>query len=251
MSKKAHDLDAMQRALRGERKAKYVNRMFSRIAKRYDLMNRLMTMGRDQAWRRQAVAMADIPPNALVLDLATGTGDLGLAVLEQRPSARVIGADFALPMMLVGKRKLAKHNEKRLQFVAADALQMPFPDNTFDTVLSAFLMRNVEDVHRGFAEQYRVLKPGGRVVCLEITMPQTPGFRQAFEWYFGRLVPIIGGLIAGAPDAYTYLPESVRRFPQPDMLAKMLRAIGFQQVDYRRLMLGTIAIHVGQKPSTE
>lgn len=249
MSNQAPDLDAMRRALHGEQKASYVNRMFSRIAARYDLMNRLMTMGRDQAWRRQAVAMADIPPNALVLDLATGTGDLGLAVLEQRPSARVIGADFALPMMLVGQQKLARRNEKRLQFVAADALQMPFPDNTFDTVLSAFLMRNVEDVTRGFAEQYRVLKPGGRVVCLEITMPQTPGFRQAFEWYFGRLVPIIGGLVAGAPDAYTYLPESVRRFPPPEALANMLRSIGFEKVHYKRLMLGTIAIHVGQKPS--
>ena len=237
---------AWQRALQGEQKAAYVRAMFGRIAERYDLMNRLMSLGRDQTWRRLAARMARVPPGGLVLDLATGTGDLGLAVLEVEPTARVIGVDFAMPMLLVGQRKLAGR-QQRIAFAAADALRLPFPDDTFDAVLSAFLMRNVTDLHKGFAEQRRVVRPGGRVVCLEITMPEQPAFRRLFAWYFGRLVPWLGGLVAGAPDAYTYLPESVRRFPSPPTLLRLMLAVGFRHVEYRQFALGTIAVHVGTK----
>lgn len=237
-----------QQALQGgEQKAAYVQAMFGRIARRYDLMNRLMSLGRDQAWRRMAARMAQVPPNGLVLDLATGTGDLGLAVLEVQPTARVVGVDFAWPMLLEGQRKQAGRPNRRITFAGADALRLPFPDNTFDAVLSAFLMRNVTDLHKGFAEQRRVLRPGGRVVCLEITMPDVPGFDALFAWYFGRLVPFLGRIITGDPEAYTYLPESVRRFPPPSTLARLMQAVGFREVAFWRLALGTIAIHVGTK----
>lgn len=234
-------------ALQGEEKAAYVHAMFGRIARRYDLMNRLMSLGRDQAWRRLAAREARVAPGALVLDLATGTGDLAFALLDLAPSARVVGADFAMPMLAEGARKRAAQGRDAFSLVAADALQLPFAEGTFDAVLSAFLMRNVTDLHRGFAEQRRVLRPGGRVVCLEITMPPWPGIRALFAWYFGTLVPRLGGLVAGDPEAYTYLPESVRRFPRPEALARLMESVGFRDVSFRRLALGTIAVHVGVK----
>lgn len=239
--------ESVRRALAGEDKAAYVNRMFGRIARRYDLMNRLMTLGRDQSWRRRAVRLARIPPCGYVLDVATGTADLALAILEAHPSATVVGADFSLPMMRFGQKKVAGAQRVRPHFLGADALRLPFPDDTFDAVLSAFLMRNVTGVGQGFAEQHRVLRSGGRLVCLETTMPSVPGFRQAFAWYFGTLVPFVGGLISGSREAYTYLPESVRRFPGPSALADTMRSVGFDDVTYERLMFGTVAIHVGTK----
>lgn len=239
-------VDTTQRVLQGEDKAAYVNEMFDRIARRYDLMNRIMTVGRDQAWRRRAVELARVPPYGHVLDLATGTGDLALAVLESVPTATVIGVDFSLPMMYYGQQKESP-SHKRPRFLGADALQLPFSDETFDAVLSAFLMRNVTGIEAGFAEQYRVLADGGRLICLEITMPHLPGFRQAFEVYFGSVVPVVGGVISGSREAYTYLPESVKRFPQPTQLAKILLESGFRDVTYERLMLGTVAIHVATK----
>lgn len=239
-------VEVMQRALQGEDKAEYVNEMFGRIARRYDLMNRIMTVGRDQAWRRRAVELARVPPYGHVLDLATGTGDLALAVLESVPTATVVGADFSLPMMHYGRHKEAPAH-RRPRFLGADALRLPFLDETFDAVASAFLMRNVTDIEAGFAEQYRVLADGGRLVCLEITTPNLPGFREAFEIYFGNVVPIVGGLISGSREAYTYLPESVKRFPQPAHLAEILLEAGFRDVTYERLMLGTVAIHAATK----
>lgn len=244
------ELHMVQRALDSEQKAHYVNQMFGRIARRYDLMNRLMTAGRDQTWRRQAARMACIPRQGRVLDLATGTGDLALALLDVAPTATVVGMDFSLSMMAVGLQKprvMQATRTERLHLAAGDALELPFPDDTFDAVLSAFLMRNVTDVEQSFREQCRVLRPAGRLVCLEITMPTTPGFRRLFSWYFGHLVPLIGGLISGSREAYTYLPESVRRFPQPDVLVAMLRRLGFSAVWYRRLAMGTVAIHVAIK----
>ncbi|MDQ7030904.1 MAG: ubiquinone/menaquinone biosynthesis methyltransferase [Ardenticatenia bacterium] len=240
-------LPAWRLALQGEQKAAYVRTMFGRIARRYDLMNRLMSLGRDQAWRRLAAREAHIIPGALVLDLATGTGDLAFAVLELEPTAHVVGADFAMPMLVEGARKHAARGQGHLALLAADALQLPFAEATFDAVLSAFLMRNVADLRRGFAEQHRVLRPGGRVVCLEITSPPWPGLRALFDVYFGWVVPALGGLVAGDPDAYTYLPASVRRFPRPDALAGLMEAVGFREVAYRRLALGAIAVHVGVK----
>lgn len=229
-----------------DNKAFYVRQMFSRIAGRYDLMNRLMTFGQDQNWRRFAARRARVPPHGRVLDLATGTGDLALAVLDVQPTARVVGVDFALPMMLVGQIKLNGRPVPQIDFAGGDALQLPFDDNTFDACLSAFMMRNIVDVAQAFREQQRVIRPGARVVCLEITQPATPVFSELFNIYFGQLVPAVGGLISEG-DAYVYLPASVRNFLTPPELADVMRKAGLCNVSYHKLALGTVTVHVGCK----
>ena len=206
-------------------KVRYVQTMFGRISPRYDLMNRLMTLGQDQSWREFAARQARVPAYGRVLDLATGTGDLGLAVLDLRPSATVIGVDF----------------------VVGDALRLPFEDDTFDACLSAFMMRNVVDVDQAFREQQRVIRPGTPVVCLEITQPVTPLFREVFNAYFNRLVPAIGELISEG-DAYAYLPASVQAFLTPPELARVMRDAGLREVRYYKLGLGTVTVHIGTKP---
>ena len=227
-----------------DEKTRYVNRMFARIARRYDLMNRLMTGGRDRVWRQIVVQYARLPPGGWLLDVATGTGDIGHEALRQHPDARAVGADFTLEMMQVGQ---AKKPGSQLHFVGGDALCLPFADDTFDAAVSGFMMRNVADISRAFAEQHRVVKPGGRVVCLEISRPQTPVFRELFRFYFYRLVPVIGALVSGQREAYTYLPHSLTHFPEPKELAETMRSVGLRDVHFRRLMWGTVAIHVGVK----
>lgn len=235
----------LDRALAGEQKGEYVAKMFGRIAGNYDLLNRMMSLGQDQTWRRRMAQLAQVPPNGVVLDLATGTGDVGVAVLERTPSARVIGADFALPMMRAGKAKVA--SAESLAFVDADALAIPFPDTYFDAVLHAFLMRNISDIRKGFSEQYRVLKQGGHVVCLEIVGPSSPLIRTIYHLFFEQIVPQLGKVISGDAEAYTYLPQSVLRFPPPTALSTIMSEVGFKKVRYERVMLGAIAIHVGEK----
>jgi demethylmenaquinone methyltransferase / 2-methoxy-6-polyprenyl-1,4-benzoquinol methylase len=236
----------MERALRGVQKGAYVARMFDRIARRYDLMNRLMSLGQDQRWRRRMATLAQVPDGGLALDLATGTGDVAHAVLQRTPSARVIGADFSLPMMRVGQNKSG--NDVSLRFAGADALALPFRAGQFDAILHAFLMRNIEDIPAGFREQWRVLKAGGTLVCLEIVGPSSPLVGGVYRLFFQRLVPHLGALVSGDPDAYTYLPTSVLRFPPPAELSRLIEASGFVQVRYERVMLGAIAIHTARKP---
>jgi len=164
-----------------EEKPIFVRNMFADAARRYDRMNRLMTLGQDQHWRRLVVRACNLPPGGSLLDVATGTADIALEALKQHPDARVIGTDFTHEMMRIGQ---AKDPNGRIPFVEADALHLPFPDNSFDATTSGFLMRNVTDVAAAFAEQRRVVKPGGRVVCLEITRPATPLWRDIFHLYF-------------------------------------------------------------------
>jgi len=230
-----------------ETKAVYVREMFGRIARRYDLMNRLMTLGRDRAWRRLAVARLKLGnglPGAAVLDVATGTGDLALEVLRQAPGASIVGLDFS-PEMLDLARHKAEASGARLNLMAGDALRLPFPGGTFDGVVTGFALRNVTDIPAAFAEMARVTRSGGRVACLEIAKPQLPIFRKLFAWYFYRLVPIVGGLISGQRAAYTYLPHSLTGFLTPDEIAEVMRRTGWQEVSYQRRMLGTVAIHAG------
>jgi demethylmenaquinone methyltransferase/2-methoxy-6-polyprenyl-1,4-benzoquinol methylase len=219
--------------------------MFTRIARRYDVMNSLMTGGRHHAWRRLAAnAVAAAPPGP-ILDLATGTGDLALAVRATRPASTVVGADFSEAMLREARSKLARRREARVRLLAADALALPFRDRTFAAVTSAFLVRNLADLARGLAEMRRVAMPGGLVVTLDITRPRVPGWDRIFGFYFRRIVPFIGALVAGDRAAYTYLPESVERFASPPGLADAMRRAGLRDVRYRRVGLGTIALHVG------
>jgi demethylmenaquinone methyltransferase/2-methoxy-6-polyprenyl-1,4-benzoquinol methylase len=225
-------------------KRAYVNRMFAAISPNYDLLNRLLSGGRDMAWRRYAVQEAALPRGGWLLDVATGTGDVALEVLRQVPGAHVVGTDFTLEMM---RSAQTKAGGCPVSWNGGDALCLPFPDNTFDAAISAFIMRNVVDIPRAFAEQRRVVRPGGRVVCLEICRPTLPVFRTLFNLYFYRLTPIIGGLISGHPEAYIYLPDSLAYLPSPEELVAIMESVGLRQVRYRRMTLGTVALHVGVK----
>ncbi len=221
-----------------------MRRMFSAIAWRYDLMNRLMTGGQDQAWRRYVVRLAQLPPGGRLLDVATGTGDIGYEALRQVPDAHVVGVDFTHEMMMVGRRK---RRWGRIEFVEGDAGHLPFADGVFDAVTSGFGMRNMTDAAAVFAEQRRVARPGGRVICLEITPPTGGVWGALYRLYFFRLVPFVGGLISGQPEAYAYLPRSTERFPSPDALKGVMESVGLRHVRYRLLMWGTVAVHMGIK----
>ena len=227
--------------LTGSERATYVQTMFTRIAKRYDLMNRLMTGFQDVRWRKKVIQFAGIDNNASLLDLGTGTGDIAREAVLQFPQARVIAADFTLEMMRVGKQN------GMLNFSTADALHLPFKDSSFDAVTSGFVMRNVIDLQKGIEEQYRVLKNGGRIVILDTTRPQK-NILSPFIWiHMHFVIPTIGGLLTGVREAYKYLPETTEGFVTAEEMASRMAVAGFKMVRFRRLMFGTIAIHWGEK----
>ncbi len=231
-------------------KRQYVNRMFARIAHRYDLMNRIMTAGQDKRWRKLLIQQADLPPQGRLLDIATGTGDIAFEALRQRPDlAQVVGADFTLPMMQVGQQRWRSTETERLGpgWSGADTLHLPFRDDTFDAVASGFLLRNVTDVSKALAEQRRVCKPDGRVLILEIPRPADNLLGRMFRLYFHHVVPLLGGLISGQKDAYAYLPASADAFLRPDELKAEMEGVGLRQVSYTMLMFRTVALHVGVK----
>lgn len=232
-------------------KRRYVRDMFGRIAPRYDLLNRLMSMGMDQAWRRRAAALAigDAGDSPLALDLATGTGDLIITLAECKPHARVVGLDLTFEMVALAPAKL-RTSRGRVQatgLVNGDSLDLPFPGDTFDAITSAFMLRNLVDLERGFREMVRVARPGGHIVALEITRPRLPLWRALFELYFYRMVPVLGGLISGDFGAYRYLPQSLQRFISPEELAAIMTRAGVRDVRWVLLNLGTVAIHYGVK----
>lgn len=227
--------------LTGQEHSKYVQNMFARVASRYDLMNRLMTGGQDIRWRKQVVQLARLTRNSRLLDIGTGTGDLAREALAQFPQAKVIAADFTLEMMRVGR------NRGALNFSSADALCLPFSDLAFDAVVSGFLMRNVIDLQKALQEQHRVLKRSGRIVILDTTRPKKNILSPLIRLHMHVLIPILGGLLTGAGEAYGYLPESTEKFVTAEELAARMASVGFKKINYQRLMFGTIAIHWGEK----
>lgn len=231
-------------SLESKQRAEYVQSMFDRIAARYNLMNRLMTFGQDMRWRRFVIQQAKLPPHGKLLDLATGTGDIAFEARKAVPGAQIVGGDFSLGMMQVGKRSSRGH---QIWWSGADALNLPFPDNTFDAVTAGYLVRNVIDIPRTFAEQRRVLKPGGRVVILDTSPPPRNLLRPFILIHLRYIIPLLGRLISGNPDAYRYLPESTQAFKTPDELAELMRAAGFRNVQYKRFMFGTMAVHWAEK----
>ena len=229
--------------LTGKERGEYVQSMFTRIAHRYDFMNRLMTAGQDVHWREQVIQQARLKANAHLLDLGAGTGDLAREALKQQPDAKVVAADFTLEMMRVGQRQ----GNGSLPWSAADALNLPFEKNTFDAVVSGFLMRNVGDIQQTLKEQYRILKPGGRIVILDTTKPKRNLF-SPFVWlHMHVVIPLVGGLLSGFRDAYNYLPDSTEEFVTAKEMVVRMAAVGFKRINFEVLMFGTIAIHWGEK----
>ena len=230
--------------LTGDERAAYVQNMFTRIARRYDLMNRLMTGFQDVRWRRLVIQLAGLKPDASLLDLGAGTGDLAREALRQQPNARVTAADFTLEMMRVGRRDVAM---QRLYATAADALRLPFADASFEAVVSGFLMRNVADIHKALQEQYRVLGKGGRIVILDTTRPKKNILSPFIKFHMHVIIPALGGLISGVREAYRYLPDSTENFVTAEKMSALMAAVGFKRIGYERLMFGTIAIHWAEK----
>lgn len=228
--------------------AKAVRAMFSGIAGRYDLLNHVLSMNIDKRWRRlvrhKLQPILD-DPNALILDVACGTGDLSIE-LQTHADARVIGTDFCRPMLAVAAEKNTKES-LAIPYVEGDAMRLGFSDDTFDAVTIAFGLRNLSNFSDGLAELRRVLKTGGRIVVLEFSSPVIPGFRQLFNLYFTRVLPRIGGAVSGSRGAYEYLPDSVSKFPDQKRLVSMMMETGFDGVEYTNLTGGIAAIHTGVK----
>lgn len=222
-------------------RAAYVRDLFTRIARRYDLINRLMTGGQDLRWRQRVVRLANLGPASRLLDIGAGTGDLTRAARRQYPQAQVVAADFTLEMMRIGRKS------GDLPFVAADALRLPFAGAAFDAVVSGFLLRNVVDLRLALQEQYRLLKAGGRIVVLDTTRPGRTLFTPLIWLHMHAVIPVLGRLLSGSPEAYQYLPESTEHFVTAEQLAGLLSAAGFTDVHFERFMFGTIAIHSAKK----
>jgi demethylmenaquinone methyltransferase/2-methoxy-6-polyprenyl-1,4-benzoquinol methylase len=227
--------------LTGNERAKYVQGMFTQIAKRYDIMNRLMTGGQDIRWRKRVIELARLDDHASLLDLGTGTGDLAREVLSAFPQAKVVAADFTFEMMRVGQKT------SPLNFAAADALHLPFNNTSFDAVSSGFLMRNVIDLQKALEEQYRILKNGGRIVILDTTRPKKNLLSPFISFHMHYIIPTLGGLLTGSKDAYRYLPETTEGFVTAEELAARMAKAGFKKIGFQRYMFGTIAIHWGEK----
>jgi demethylmenaquinone methyltransferase/2-methoxy-6-polyprenyl-1,4-benzoquinol methylase len=224
--------------------------MFSSIAPRYDLLNHLLSLNIDKSWRRKAVSLmrqTRVQQQELWLDLCCGTGDLSLEMLQQGGN-RIVASDFSHPMLCLNLDKL-RHRSAAPKFhvVEADALTLPFPTNTFDALAIAFGLRNLESPESGLAEMNRVLKPGGRAVVLEFSKPTNALFNHLFQKYFFNVLPRIGAALSHHTHAYTYLPESVSRFPDQAGLAAIFTACGFEKVGYVNLTGGIAAIHWGDK----
>jgi demethylmenaquinone methyltransferase / 2-methoxy-6-polyprenyl-1,4-benzoquinol methylase len=222
--------------------ATQVRGMFDRIAGVYDLMNSAMTAGLHHQWRERAVDRVNVGPGSDALDVCCGTGDLALALRRRiGPDGRVVGCDFSEPMLDLARQKSGEEG-LAVEFGWADALDLPYGDKSFDAVTVGFGARNLADLEKGLSEMARVLRPGGRLAILEITRPQREPLSTFYSLWFDRMVPVLGA-VAGDQDAYSYLPESVRSFPEPEALAAMIDGAGFNEIRWLLLAGGIIAIH--------
>lgn len=225
-----------------------VKNIFNTITPHYDLLNRIMSARRDVYWRRFAVNRL---PNEVkkVLDVATGTGDLAIEIASQRPQVEVIGADFVEKMMRIAEAKTTEKGlNTRINYVAGDATRLPFADNEFDSATIAFGLRNIPDRLAAIKEIARVIKPGGKLIVLEMTFPENLKLRRFFTWYLNKMIPILGGVISGNPKAYRYLPDSIQDFLSPAQLTGLFQQAGLHSVKTFPLTFGLTYVHEGQIP---
>lgn len=228
--------------------AQWVRRMFGRIAPRYDLLNHLLSFNLDKRWRARTVArVSEIldRPDARVLDLCCGTGDVALA-LESRGRRPMLASDFCHPMLVEARRKIAARGFHTPLF-EADALSLPLANSSLDLITVAFGFRNLANYRIGLEEMLRVLKPGGVAAILEFSQPSNSAFRGLYGFFSTRVLPRIGGMVSGSPEAYSYLPESIRKFPGAEQLAQEMRNGGFSGVEFERMTGGAVALHIGHK----
>jgi demethylmenaquinone methyltransferase/2-methoxy-6-polyprenyl-1,4-benzoquinol methylase len=228
--------------------ARWVRAMFGRVAHRYDLANHLLSFNIDRYWRTRTVSRVRdvlLTPGARVLDLCCGTGDLLLALESPRASS-LMGTDFCHPMLTAAAIKIARRRSRSLLF-ESDVLQLPLSDASLDLITVAFGFRNLANYENGLKEMSRVLSPSGKAAILEFSQPSNRLFARVYELYSRKLLPSIGGVLTGSKDAYTYLPESVRKFPPPEELASMMRQAGFTDVTFESMTGGIVALHVGSR----
>lgn len=229
-------------------KGENIQQMFGNIAPRYDFLNKLLSFGIDRRWRKKAVRLLKYRENSRILDVATGTGDVALEIARTTPdSIKITGADFCREMVELGQSKVASSPYSgRIDFKVAPCEDLPFPNETFDSITIAFGIRNVVDRQLGLAEMWRVLKPGGRMIILEFSTPKSMVFRNIYYFYFRRFLPMIGGLFSSY-NAYKYLPDSVLEFPSQQEFAKMIADAGFRAPHIHELTFGIASIYVGDK----
>ena len=222
--------------------------MFGRIAHRYDLMNRLMSMGMDGGWRKLAARETKLGPGDRALDVASGTGDLAFEVAKRvGETGFVVGIDIAREMLVLGHEKSVERHERRVDHHEGDAMRLPYAGGVFRAATMAFGGRNVPDLTGAFREMTRVLAPGGRVVFLELNRPRLWGFRHLFDFYFHTFSPLVGGLLSGDRSAYEYLPRSVDNFESVEEISRCMRDAGLSEIRVRRLMFGGCNVHIGVK----
>jgi demethylmenaquinone methyltransferase/2-methoxy-6-polyprenyl-1,4-benzoquinol methylase len=228
-------------------KKEQVAKMFDNISTRYDLLNHLLSMGIDKGWRKKAIRQLESLKPQMILDVATGTGDFAIQALSLQPE-KIIGVDISEGMLAVGRKKIAeKHLEHVIELKSGDSENLPFGENNFDAVTVAFGVRNFENLEKGLAEIYRVIKPGGMVVVLEFSRPRTFPFKQLYSFYFKAILPKIGRFISSDKAAYTYLPESVEAFPDGDDFLRRLNTVGFKNTKCKALTFGISSIYTGLK----
>jgi demethylmenaquinone methyltransferase / 2-methoxy-6-polyprenyl-1,4-benzoquinol methylase len=228
-------------------KKEQVARMFDSISGNYDFLNHFLSLGIDIRWRKKAVKLLAAGNPKLILDVATGTGDFALETLRLNPD-KVIGVDISEGMLEVGRKKMQDRGyDSKIELMSGDSENLPFEDNKFDAVIVAFGVRNFENLEKGLAEMYRVLKPGGRMVVLEFSRPRLFPFKQLYSFYFNFILPKIGKLISRDPAAYTYLPESVQAFPDGDNFTGILNRLGFKDTLCKPLTLGISSLYTGIK----
>jgi len=226
-----------------------IQTMFSTIAHRYDLLNRVLSLGIDRSWRRFAVSQLPRAENPLYLDVATGTCDVAIEIVQQISGSSVVGVDFSEGMLDIGKDKVRDAGyQGRIDVRFGDAANLPFDDNEFNGSIIAFGIRNVQDYKKGISEMGRVVKSGGKVVILEFTTIQNRFFKPLYRFYISKVLPFIGEIISGKKGAYKYLPASMLAFPVPDELKNIMEETGLTDVRYYKLTLGAVAVHVGSVP---